>query len=221
MKKNIVWPSERHKKFGDHILDICRSNGIGVLLKGSIAKGIALHYSDIDVSLYGTVTKEIIEKILYGFEKPLMINASEKPPGLLIVAYSRGLALDMGINNNEGRNEKDGTIMLIPPSTPGKELPDSTKKYLRMIGRSDEYTKTAKLIHKGLLKYLNGKKDAAGEFINEIIEFTSIDIGDPKDLVEAFQTIVTKLIRKDDAMSEEFRWLIKEAAEKPGTLSRF
>ena len=74
----VVWPTERHEKFGKHILDICRAHGIGLLLNGSIANGTAKFYSDIDVSLYGDISKNTIEKILFGFENPLMINASEK-----------------------------------------------------------------------------------------------------------------------------------------------
>jgi len=214
MKKNIDWPTERHRAFGEHILKVCRANEIGLLLKGSIANGTARPYSDIDISIYGNVTKDILEKILYGFENPLMINASEKPPGLLIVAYRKGLALDLGIQGGESTDENDKSFFLVRPSSPGHRMPDSTEEYVKALGRNDHYSKTCKLIHKGLLKYLNGKRAAAGEFLKEIIEFTSIQINDQENIIEAFQTSVRTLIRQDDVLGQEFRWLMEETVRK-------
>lgn len=214
MKRNIQWPTERHKGLGDHILNVCIENGTGLLLKGSIAKGTAQPYSDIDLSLYGNISKSLIEKVLYGFEKPLMINASEKPPGLLIVAYSRGLALDLGVKRSENSAENGVSMLLVKPSIPGHKLSDPAEEYLNAICRNDPYSKIAKLIHKGLLKYLNGKRDEAGGFIKEIIEFAGMQMNDRPNLIEAFQEIVTVFIREDDVMRQEYCWLIEEAARQ-------
>jgi hypothetical protein len=214
MKKEIDWPTERHKAFGEHVLNVCMANEIGLLLKGSIANGTARPYSDIDVSIYGNVSKDIIERILYGFEKPLLINASEKPPGLLIVAYRKGLALDLGIQGGDSIDENGESILLVRPSNPGHRMLSSTEEYVKAIGRNDHYSKTCKLIHKGLLKYLSGKRDVAGEFIKEIIEFTAIQISDQGNIIEAFQTSVRTFIRNDDVMRQEFHWLIQEATRK-------
>jgi hypothetical protein len=214
MKNYLDWPTERHKAFGEHIFNVCMANEIGLLLKGSIVNGTARPYSDIDVSIYGNVSRDSIEKILYGFEKPLMINASEKPPGLLIVAYRKGLALDLGVNRSAGINENGESISLVKTSMPGHGMLASTEEYLREIGKNDKYSKISKLIHKGLLKYLNGKGESAREFIKEIIEFTGLRMNDQPDLTEAFQTIVMKFIREDDVMMQEFHWLLKEAARK-------
>lgn len=214
MKNNVDWPTERHKKLGEHIFNICSTNGIGLLLKGSIAKGTARPYSDIDISLYGNISKDIIGKILYGFEKPLMICSSEKPPGLLIVAYRRGLALDLGVKGVESIDENGEPILLISPSMPAYGISDSTEEYLKKIARNDRYSKITKLIYKGLLKYLNGERDEAREFIKEIIEFTGMRINDRPGLIDAFQAIVMAFIRKDDGMWEEFHWLMEEASRK-------
>ncbi len=161
MNTYVDWPTERHRKFGEHILDICSANGIGLLLKGSIANGTAKFYSDIDVSLYGDISKNTIENILFGLENPLMINASEKPPGLLVVAYRRGLSLDLAIMHNEILSENGEAHVLLAPSKPGHSVNDSAQEYMRTVGKNDKYSKIAKLLHKGLLKYLNGKADAA------------------------------------------------------------
>jgi hypothetical protein len=214
MKNNVDWPTERHRNLGEHIFNICSTNRIGLLLKGSIAKGTARPYSDIDISLYGNISKDIIGKILYGFEKPLMICASEKPPGLLIVAYRKGLALDLGIKGVQRIDEKGESILLISPSLPAYGISDSTEEYLKEIARDDRYSKIAKLIYKGLLKYLNGKRDEAREFIKEIIEFTGMQINDRRKLVEAFQAIMMAFIRKDDVMWEEFHWLMEEISRE-------
>ena len=212
MNTYVDWPTERHSKFGAHILDICSGYGIGLLLKGSIANGTAKLYSDIDVSLYGDISKNTIEKILFGFEKPLMINASEKPPGLLVVAYRGGLSLDLAIMHNEILNEDSGTLVLLAPSKPGHSVNDSAQEYMRTIGKNDKYSKISKLIHKGLLKYLNGKADAARGFIKEIIELADIPTDDQSP-ADAFKRMVRIFIREDDAIMEEFRWLIEEAGK--------
>ena len=208
----VVWPTERHEKFGKHILDICRAHGIGLLLNGSIANGTAKLYSDIDVSLYGDISKNAIEEILFGLENPLMINSSEKPPALLVVAYRRGLSLDLAIKHNEILNEYSATLVLFAPAKPGHSVNDSAQDYVRTIGRNDKYSKIAKLIHKGLLKYLNGKADAARGFIKEVIEFADIPTDDQPP-VDAFKRMVRTFIREDDAIMAEFRWLIEEAGK--------
>jgi hypothetical protein len=212
MNTYVDWPTERHSKLGAHILDICSGYGIGLLLKGSIANGTAKLYSDIDVSLYGDISKNTIEKILFGFEKPLMINASEKPPGLLVVAYRGGLSLDLAIMHNGILNQDSETLVLLAPSKPGHSVNDSAQEYMRTIGKNDRYSKISKLIHKGLLKYLNGKADAARGFIKEIIELADIPTDDQSP-ADAFKRMVRMFIREDDAIMEEFRWLIKEAGK--------
>ena len=210
MNTHVDWPTERHGNFGKHILDICSAHGIGLLLNGSIAKGTAKFYSDIDVSLYGDISKNTIEEILFDFEHPLMVNSSEKPPGLLVVAYRRGLSLDLAVLHNETLNENSETLVLLSPSKPGHSVNDSAQEYMRTIGKNDKYSKISKLIHKGLLKYLNGKADAARGFIKEVIEFADMPTDDQPP-VDAFKRMVRTLIREDDAIMEEFRWLIEEA----------
>jgi hypothetical protein len=213
MKENIIWPTERHQQLGEHILTVCDANGLGLLLKGSIATGIARPFSDIDVSIYGSVDREIIDEILYGFETPLMINGSEIPPGLLIVAYRRGLALDIGFKENESIDEAGDSRLLLKPSRCGA-MPDSAKTYLQTMGRTDDYSKTVKLLHKGLLKYLNGKRDAAGNFIKEIAEFTGARIENQPNLTKSFQALVATFVREYDAMQPEFSWLLEQTPKE-------
>ena len=212
MNTYVDWPTQRHRKFGEHILDICSAHGIGLLLKGSIANGTAKFYSDIDVSLYGDISKNTIENILFGFENPLMINVSEKPPGLLVVAYRRGLSIDLAIMQNETLDENSETLVLLAPSKPGHSVSDSAQVYMQTIGKNDKYSKISKLIHKGLLKYMNGKADAARGFIKEVIEFADIPTNDQPP-VDAFKRMARTFIREDDAIMEEFLWLIEEAGK--------
>jgi hypothetical protein len=212
MKKTIVWPTERHQQLGEHILNVCSANGLGLLLKGSLATGIARPFSDIDVSIYGGIDRKNIDEILFGFETPLMINGSEIPPGLLIVAYRRGLALDIGFKGNESVDETGDSLLLKPSQC--EAMSDLAKIYLQTIGRTDEYSKIIKLLHKGLLKYLNGKYDAAGNFIEEIAEFTGAKIENQQNMMESFQAFVAAFLRKDDSMASEFSWLLEQAAKE-------
>jgi hypothetical protein len=83
---------------------------------------------------------------------------------------------------------------------------------MRTVGRNDRYSKIAKMIHKGLLKYMNGKEDAARGFIREIIEFAELPTDDQPP-VDAFRRMVRTFIAEDDSIMEEFHWLIEEAGK--------
>jgi uncharacterized C2H2 Zn-finger protein len=127
------------------------------------------------------------------------------------VAYHRGLALDIGFKENESVDETGDSQLLLKPPRCGA-MSDSAKTYLQTISRIDDYSKIVKLLHKGLLKYLNGKHDAAGNFLNEIAEFTGARIENQQNLTESFQAFIATFLRKDDDMQSEFSWLLEQAA---------
>ncbi len=211
----VKWPTARHRAFGEHVINICIENKAGLLLKGSISGNTAGKYSDIDLTVYGRFSEAMIDSILYGFERPLMINASENPPGLLIVAYSRGLAIDLGIKPDAGLPAEDRSVILVKPegiSSPPDRI--SLHKYINKTASNDEYSRVLKLIHKGLLKGLNGKIRESKEFLQEISALTKIEIKTEDDLFESYRILKERFTRPGQDINKELAWLI-ENAEKP------
>jgi hypothetical protein len=214
--KRINWPTDRHQALAEHILGVCNGNCIGVRLKGSIAKGTSTRYSDIDITINGRITRDIVEAMVFGFETPLMINASENPPGLLIVAYRSGLALDLGIGDTDDSEATIGSIVLAEGLWHSQgSLPDELQEYLKTIAMTDDGSKIKKLIHKGLLKYLSGKREEAKKFIDEIEAVAGLKRRRPPAMSDDFQSLVDTLVDAGDAMRAEFTWLLQEAREQP------
>lgn len=206
-----------------HIMATCQSNDIGLKIQGSFARGTAGCFSDIDLTVFGNITKNAIRSILFDFEVPIMINTSEKPPGLLIVAYSQGLAMDLSINR-VSINESDKSIVLVSPKTTKTDCNHPIEDYLTELENINRHSKVAKLAHKGLLKFLNGKQGEAREFILEIRECIKDYHYTTTDLIDEFQHIVNRLLDLNERARQDFMWLIQKAKDgdkraKMGTLT--
>ncbi len=211
--KYIKWPSIRHEQLVKHIIKVCASNNLGLLLKGSIANGRSNRYSDIDLTIYGRIERHIIETILNGFEVPLMINSSENPPGLLIVAYPKGLAMDLGFNR-KSENEESETIYLNKPKELKSISNNDIESHLIEFCSNEKYSKALKLIHKGLLKYLNYKDIEAREFICELKRVIGFENNGMKELDEEFKIIINQIEMTNDKLRNEFCWLLGEAEKQ-------
>jgi hypothetical protein len=141
----------------EHILGVCNGNCIGVRFKGSIAKGTSTRYSDIDITINGRITRDIVEAMVFGFETPLMINASENPPGLLIVAYRR-VSLDLRISDNDDSEATIRSIVLVEGLWHSQAACPMSSGVPEDIAMTDDGSED-QAIHKGLLKYLSGKRE--------------------------------------------------------------
>jgi hypothetical protein len=75
---------------------------------------------------------------------------------------------------------------------------------LKEIGQTDKYSKVCKLVHKGIIKFLNGKINESMVVVDEIKEYTGIFLNSLISPLEAFQIVVDTLIKKDDEIKKEF-----------------
>lgn len=213
--QSIEWPTERHQGLAEHILRVCSGSSIGVRLKGSIARGNPTRYSDLDITIYGRITRSIVERIVFGFEEPLMVNGSENPPDLLIVAYQRGLALDLGIGGIDDMETTIASIVLAECSAGNQgSLPDDLRRYIKSIAMSDGDSKLKKLIHKGLLKYLGDKEKESRAFIDEIVAAAGLKCKEPSSTLSDYQDLIDELVDDGDIMKAEYSWLLEQAMEQ-------
>ncbi len=83
--KSIHFPSEHHRLFIKHLIKECLHYNYGCAVKGSMANGTAKRFSDIDVMLFFAEEKMILDTIIE-FDKSLMVNVTECPKGILMVA---------------------------------------------------------------------------------------------------------------------------------------
>ena len=96
--KNIQYPSKNHERFIHFIAQQCSQRTISGLLKGSLAKGTAKEFSDVDLILTGISSADDFDAISGSFDKILL---SEKMvTETFMVIYSCGLAVEYDIRES-------------------------------------------------------------------------------------------------------------------------
>lgn len=93
--KSLYFPTKDHERFVHHIVQMCNESHIAGFLKGSLAKGTAQEFSDVDLMLAGLNTPEDIDALIASFESILM---SEKTAiSTFMVIYDCGLTVEYDI----------------------------------------------------------------------------------------------------------------------------
>lgn len=85
----INFPTETHREFIVFISQQCKKSAITALLKGSMAKGNAQEYSDIDIILTGENISNCLDLIIGSFDKILLSEhfAATSPYGQLTCSF--------------------------------------------------------------------------------------------------------------------------------------
>jgi hypothetical protein len=180
MITEIQYPSSRHKKCLDLIYRYCLQKGYSLILKGSLAKGTATEFSDIDLIISGVIPPQNIDEIITLYGTPVMTNFTVNPKGILILVYQDNITIDLDIRetiikqdliggrillNNDFHIDSDSECV-VRKEISSKYMPDRPEWY-----------KMLRLVHRGMIKYLSNKIDDAEELLQEIKEnLTKIDI---------------------------------------------
>lgn len=92
----INFPTETHREFIVFISQQCKKSAITALLKGSMAKGNAQEYSDIDIILTGENISNCLDLIIGSFDQILLSEhfAATSP---YMVVYANGLAVEYDV----------------------------------------------------------------------------------------------------------------------------
>jgi predicted nucleotidyltransferase len=144
-----------------------------MILKGSVAKGVATKYSDIDLIILGDITKNEVDELITLYDKPIMTNFTENPKGILILVYPDNISVDLDIRETISQEDLIDSKVLLKYD---KNYILSNEPIIRRQITSDyipnrpTWYKILRLLHKGVLKYLSNKADSAYIFLSEIKE---------------------------------------------------
>jgi predicted nucleotidyltransferase len=108
----INYPNNNFNSYIEYINNFCLEKEFSLVLKGSVAKGSAKKYSDIDLIVLGDVKTENLDKIISGYDIPVMTNYTENPKGILILVYKNCLCIDLDIRQAISIDELNEAIIL-------------------------------------------------------------------------------------------------------------
>lgn len=83
------------RQYINYVMRFAEENKSHIWLNGSFLHGTATVFSDIDISAF--CNTENLNKLIYGYGKPVYISFTHKPLGILIVIYEDGVAVDLEI----------------------------------------------------------------------------------------------------------------------------
>lgn len=169
----INYPSLNHKNYIESVYRFCEEHEFSMILKGSLAKGVATKYSDIDLIISGNITRDEVDEIITLYNKPIMTNFTENPKGILILVYPDNISVDLDIRETISKEDLIDSKVLLKYD---KNYILSDQSMIRRqitsehISNRPDWYKVLRLLHKGVLKYLSNKTDSAYNFLSEIKE---------------------------------------------------
>lgn len=170
---NLIFPSLEHERYIKFIHNYCFQNKFTLILKGSLSKGTASKFSDIDLIITGNIKDENVDEIIALYSKPVMTNFTENPQGILILVYSDTISVDLDIRDTISHDDLADSSVLIRYDD---NFILSDKHIIRKKINSKympirpEWYKTLRLVHRGLIKFLSGKEESAYDLLLEIKE---------------------------------------------------
>ncbi|MBZ9689356.1 nucleotidyltransferase domain-containing protein [Clostridium estertheticum] len=169
---DIKYTLLNHKNYIECVYEFCKDNRFSMILKGSLAKGTATKYSDIDLIILGEINDTKINEIITLYGNPVMTNFTEKPKGILILVYQDGISIDLDIRDTITQEDLVNSKVLLKYNTNFIITNNIIRKQIisNYIPNRPIWYKTLRLLHKGIIKYLSNKTDSAYDFLSEIKE---------------------------------------------------
>lgn len=153
-------------KFIRYISDFAVANATHIWLGGSFRKGTATLYSDVDISVYGDSDR--VKQLIYGYGNPVFLSRTSNPPGILVVVYEDGVAVDLEVVRSI---DISGTEYFHKEDIKQREYQRDETAFRDVVSRDDEPYQVSRLFHRSLCKYLSGKKELGVSVANEIAAF--------------------------------------------------
>lgn len=169
----INYPSLNYKNYIEAIYKFCKKNRLSMILKGSLAKGTATKFSDIDLIILGNLDGSKVDEIISLYGNPVMTNFTENPKGILILAYEDRISVDLEIRETISQQDLENSIVLLRYD---ENFVIDNKNIIRKQIESNympnrpEWYKVLRLLHRGTIKYLSNKTHSAYELLDEIKE---------------------------------------------------
>lgn len=84
-----------------------------MILKGSLTKGTATKFSDIDLIILGSIDSSKVDKIISIYGNPVMTNFTENPKGILILIYQDNISVDLDIRETISQEDLQNSKVLL------------------------------------------------------------------------------------------------------------
>ena len=210
----IAFPTEAHREFIDFITRKRRQWSITALLKGSLVKGTAKKYSDVDIILMGRNIPGCFDAMIGGFDRILLSEHFAVSSNYMVV-YRNGLAVEYDLRRSVTREDIEKARVLSGIEYP---LSDIRRDRLSVASRlcparSEDYSRLmiaqmccAKLLcHKDVLArdiYLDRIRLLSGPQESEARLTSSVLQSEPR---ERFIDRLKRLAFASDECSEEIR----------------
>jgi len=213
----MTFPSKNHSELVEHIHAVCLRMDYSLAIMGSVAKGTATRYSDLDVLLFGPTDGFNVDPIIE-FGKPLMVNLTVRPPGIVIACFPLGLCVDLDIRKNATNRELEDSVVLldrgISRTMANVERISVHSRYLNV----NPLHGNLRLLHRAILKYLCQKTDSADELLGELNVANAAFGIEPFPLSGSFaqdaRSIYLRMSSKnsiEDGLNSEFLYLLHES----------
>ena len=142
-----------------------------IWLSGSFFSGTATQYSDVDIS--ACCNAEHLNRLIYGYGKPVYISFTHKPFGIIIIIYEDGVAVDLEIIE---RIENSDDAFFHTEDIKLYDYNRNEKLCKEISLRDDKYYQISRLFHRSLIKFLSGKQDLGISIAKEIALFIEYNI---------------------------------------------
>lgn len=109
----INYPSLNYKSYIESVYEFCKNNKFSLILKGSLAKGTATKFSDIDLIILGNLDSSKVDEIISLYGNPVMTNFTENPKGILILVYQDSTSVDLEIRETISQKDLENSIVLL------------------------------------------------------------------------------------------------------------
>lgn len=169
----IDYPSSNYRNYIESVYEFCKNNRFSMILKGSLAKGTATKFSDIDLIILGNIDRSKVDEIISLYGNPVMTNFTENPKGILILIYQDSISVDLDIRETISQQDLQNSIVLLKYNT--NFIIDNEEIIRKQVESNyipnrPEWYKVLRLLHRGTIKYLSNKIDSAYNLLEEIKE---------------------------------------------------
>jgi hypothetical protein len=169
----IDYPSSNYRSYIEAVYEFCKNNRFSMILKGSLAKGTATKFSDIDLIILGDIDGSKVDEVISLYGNPVMTNLTENPKGILILVYQDHISVDLDIRETISQQDLQNSIVMLKYDA---NFTIDNKGIIRKQVKSNyipnrpEWYKVLRLLHRGTIKYLSNKTESAYDLLEEIKE---------------------------------------------------
>lgn len=169
----IKFPTINYKNYIQTIYQYCLEHKFSMILKGSMARGSATKFSDIDLIILGNLTNQNVDDLITIYGQPVMTNRTVNPKDILILVYPDNISVDLDLRESIITEDLEDSKILVKYDE-SFYLSDGEAKRKSInskhLPNRPEWYKVLRLIHKGIIKYLSNKTNSAYSFLSEVKE---------------------------------------------------